>query len=325
MHKGIAALQFALISAAFGQDVPRVYHFNTLQGAPVYQEVATAIRTIGDMHQVTVDPTAGSLIASGTADQMALFDWLLPQLDQSPGGAAPPAYQMAGNTGVVRIFRMEHAASPREMQEIVNVLRTTGDIARVLPLNASRSVVARGSADQITLAAWLVSQLDVAGPDPGARIQASQLPGVADSEVRVIHLAHTTSPSGMIELVNSIRTIADINRVFPYNTAAVIVVRGEPQMVAVAEWLVGQLDQPANQQGPSPHEQEVKARYDPVARVFYLSHAQSSTAIQELTNTLRATVKLQRIFPCVQAGAVSVRGTAEQVSQAEKLIAGLDR
>jgi hypothetical protein len=32
-------------------------------------------------------------------------------------------------------------------QEIVNVLRTTGDIARVLPLNASRSVVARGSAD----------------------------------------------------------------------------------------------------------------------------------------------------------------------------------
>jgi type II secretory pathway component GspD/PulD (secretin) len=325
MRNAIAALLFGLTFAALAQEVPRVYHFNTIQGAPAYQEVANTVRTIGDIREVTVDPTAGSMVVSGTADRMALVDWLLPQLDQAAGGAGSPEYQMPGNTGIVRIFRIVHAGSPRELQEIVNVMRTTADMARLLPVNSSGSVVARGTADQITLAAWLVSQLDVAGPDPVARIQASQLPGVPESEVRVIHLAHTTSPSALAELVNTIRTIADINRVFRNNTAAALVVRGEPQTVAVAEWLAGQLDQPANQQGPSPHEQAVKGRTDSVARVFYLSHTQSLGGLQVLANTLRTNVKIQRIFACTQVSAVSLRGTAEQVSEAEKLIAQLDR
>jgi type II secretory pathway component GspD/PulD (secretin) len=325
MRNGVAVLLFPLTLAAFGPDVPRVYHFNTVQGAPAYQEVANTVHTIGDVRDVTVDPTAGNLVVSGTADQLALIDWLLPQLDQSPGGATSPAYQMTGNGGVVRVFRMAHAGSPRELQEIVNVIRTVADMARILPVNSSGSVIARGTADQITLAAWLVSQLDVSGPDPAARIQASQLPGVPEAEIRVIHLAHTTSTSGLLELVNTIRTIAEINRVFPNNTAAALVIRGEPQTVAVAEWLVGQLDQTANQQGPSPHEQAVKGRTDSVARVFYLTHAQSPAAMLLVANTLRADLKVQRIFPCLQVRALSIRGSAEQLSEAEKLIAELDR
>jgi len=36
MRNGVAVLLFPLTLAAFGPDAPRVYHFNTVQGAPAW-------------------------------------------------------------------------------------------------------------------------------------------------------------------------------------------------------------------------------------------------------------------------------------------------
>ncbi|HWC98579.1 MAG TPA: secretin N-terminal domain-containing protein [Candidatus Sulfopaludibacter sp.] len=321
MRNGIAALIFTLLNgAAFGQDVSRVYRFTAVQNAQGYQEAANGVRAIGGVEKVTVDPTGGILTASGSVEQMALVDWLLPQVDQPASGGiiATGSYQMSGDAGMVRVFHLTRATSPREMQEVVNVLRTSADIARITPLSVSRAVVARGTADQIALTEWLVAQLDVSGPDASAKTQSNRF---RDEEVRVFHLAHTASPQAIQELVNSIRTIADLNRVFPCNTAAAVVLRGPAPYVEVAEWLVGQLDVAGDQPAPGPHEQEVKAPYDPVARVFYLHHAQAQT----LVRALRTTVSVRRIFPCAQAKALAMRGTADQMAQAEKLIAQLDQ
>lgn len=173
---------------------------------------------------------------------MALTDWLFPELDQPAGGPAPAnhTYTMTGRDGVVRVFHLTHAAKPAQVQEIINVVRTALDINRLFPVVGPGLLVVRGTADQVALAEWQVSQLDVSKPTPGAPEQARQLPGVRDPEIRLVHLAHPDSP------------------------------------------VVGQLDQPAGQQGPAPHQQPLSE-----AHVFYLTHAGTRPRCREFIRARR--------------------------------------
>jgi len=324
-----AVLAFFAVSA-WAQDVPRVYHFANTQSPAGFQEVVNVFRAVADLRTVSVDAAGATLSAQGTADQMALTDWLFPELDQ-PAGAPAPAnhtYTMTGQDGVVRVFHFAQARTPAQVQQIINVVRTTLDINRLYPVMGPGLLVVRGTADQVSLAEWLVSQLDVAKPTPGAPEQARQLPGVRDPEIRLVHLAHTATPVALQELTNILRTITDANRVFPVQVVNVLVFRSTADQVALADWLVSQLDQPAGQQGPAPHQQELAAawaRSDSEARVFYLTHDRNAQGLQDLVNAVRQTAKTPRIYPCAQAQAVAFRGSAGQVAQAAGLIAELDK
>jgi type II secretory pathway component GspD/PulD (secretin) len=330
MRKGCIAVVALFTISAWAQDVARVYHFANTQSPAGFQEVVNVFRTVGDLRTVSVDTANATLAAQGTADQMALTDWLFPELDQAAGEPAPAnhTYTMTGTDGVVRVFHFAHATQPAQVQAIINVVRTALDINRVFPVMGPGLLVVRGTADQAALADWLVSQLDVSKPTPNAAVEARQFPGVRDPEIRVVHLAHTDSPVGLQELTNTVRAIADMNRVFPVNAAGVVVLRSTADQVALGEWLIGQLDQPAGQQGPAPHQQQLAAawaRSDSEARVFYLTHADTAQAMMDIANAVRKTAKVPRIFTCAQAKAMAVRGTASQMAQAASVIAELDK
>src|SRR5581483_2277494 len=49
------------------------------------------------------------------------------------------------------------------------------------------------------------------------------------------------------EIVNVVRTAADINRVFPYNSQFALVVRGEADRVELASKLIHDLDKPRSE------------------------------------------------------------------------------
>ena len=324
----IAALLFFALSAQ-AQDVSRVYHFANTQSPAGFQEVVNVFRTVGDLRTVSVDTSNATLAAQGTADQMALTDWLFPELDR-PAGPAPSndTYTMTGRDPVVRVFHLAQARTPAQVQQIINVVRTALDINRLFPVMGPGLLVVRGTADQVALAEWLVSQLDASKPTPGAPEQARQLPGVRDPEIRLVHLAHTDSPVALQELTNILRTITDMNRVFPVQVVDVLVFRSSSDQVALADWLVGQLDQPSGKQGPAPHQQQLAAawaRTDSEAQVFYLTHAGTPQALLDIANAVRTTAKTPRIYPCAQAKAVAVRGSASQMEQAASLIAELDK
>ncbi len=107
-----------------------------------------------------------------------------------------------------------------------------------------------------------------------------------------------------------------------------LVFRSTADQVGLADWLLGQLDQPAGQQGPAPHQQQLAAawaRSDSEARVFYLTHAGTGQGLLDIANAIRKTARVPRIFPCAQAKAVAVRGSASQMAQAASLIAELDK
>jgi general secretion pathway protein D len=62
-----------------------------------------------------------------------------------------------------------------------------------------------------------------------------------------------------------------------------------------------------------------------VLKTFYLSNLSQNTEVQEVVNTLRSILEIQKVQPLPSQGAIVVRGTPDQVLLAEKLINDLDR
>ena len=62
-----------------------------------------------------------------------------------------------------------------------------------------------------------------------------------------------------------------------------------------------------------------------VLKTFYLANVSQNTEIQEVVNTLRSILEIQKVQPLPSQGAIVVRGTPDQVLLAEKLINDLDR
>ncbi len=62
-----------------------------------------------------------------------------------------------------------------------------------------------------------------------------------------------------------------------------------------------------------------------VIKTFYLSNLSQPTELQDIVNTLRQILEIQRIQPLPSEGAIVVRGTPDQIALAQKLVSDLDR
>lgn len=237
-----------------GDENPAVvtFHLAHATSSAAMQELATAIRTLGDINRVFPLQPAKMLLVRGTADQAAMAKWLVPLLDMpagiqpAPAGAKPPEFHFSAvKDPVVRVFLLQHTDSPEDVQEVANTIRSVADCNRVLPVNGPRTIVARGTAEQMNVAAWLVRELDRA-PAPEPAVSAGKVPyGYrGDSEARVFHLAHVQTAAAMQELLNAIRSTADISRAMMCAGPRALALRGTPEQMALAEKLVADLDKP---------------------------------------------------------------------------------
>jgi general secretion pathway protein D len=62
-----------------------------------------------------------------------------------------------------------------------------------------------------------------------------------------------------------------------------------------------------------------------VLKTFYLSNISQQTELQDIVNTLRTILELNRVQQIASQGAIVVRGTPDQVALAEKLIGDIDK
>ncbi|HEY9139560.1 MAG TPA: hypothetical protein VIN93_01630, partial [Bryobacteraceae bacterium] len=123
--------------------------------------MADIVRVVANMN---IAPNAAQDTASlsGTADQVALAEWLLNQLDRPAPSSHEPAaydYQTGKRDSVVRVFRLAQIETTRDLQEIDTAIRTMAAV-RVVISNAQRALVMRGTADSTAVAEWLVNELD---------------------------------------------------------------------------------------------------------------------------------------------------------------------
>ena len=322
-------MRYAMIalaaSLAFGQT-SKVFQLTQHENPGDLQEIATMLRATADIRQISIDDTIRTLTVDGTDAQIAMADWLVRQIDVPASGPFSRVYEYrppAGGDDVARVFYASQAPTPQALQEIAVVLRSVADIRRISVYNALRALAVRGTNQQVLLAAWLMDQLNQAAGVAAPQPHEYQLSG--GDVARVFELTNPQTPQQFQEIVTLIRTIGDVQRLFVYYPRRAVALRATAERVALAAWLVSELDKPANQPGAAdrglPHEYRQLSGPNNLVRIFYPAGAQSEEDLQKMATEVRETAQVPRVFVYHPLGALAVRGTVGQVAAAEKVIA----
>jgi hypothetical protein len=328
----IAALIGFAVFAQGPQEQDRVFRFAHTETAAALQEIATVIRSTGDIRQLTVDPAQRTLSLRGTAVQIALVEWLFHRMDQPANrhasatqaqGSVTHEYRLPdGGDDIVRVFYLTHAATPQETQEIATILRSTADVRRVFLYNGLRALILRSAAAQMAMAEWLVNELDQPR-DRQTESKHEYRPG-GDDVLRVFYLKAVSTPQDLQEVATILRSTADIRRVFTLNASRAVTLRGTVAQVAMAEWLIKELERAENRAAPnqgvtSPRTYRAQGGDDDVVSVFFLSSTETPQSLQQIAMRIRTSAEIRRIFSYNSARALTLRGTAQQIAHAERL------
>lgn len=222
-----------------------------------------------------------------------------------------------------QVFRLGQNENKRDLEEIATMLRATGNIQQVSIDGIDRTVTVAGTAGQIAMADWLVHQLDLPANGPFSGVHEYRPPGASDDVVRVFYVSHASTPQELQEIVTTLRSVADIPRLFVYNALKAVAARGTGQQMSLAAWMVDELNQPANVAAPLPHEYKLPG--DDVAQVFELVYPEMPQQLQEIVTLIRSVGDIQRLFVYNKRRAVVLRATAERMALAAWLVSELDK
>jgi hypothetical protein len=317
------AIAFAVTSLfasiAFGQtpaeqSVDRTFYFTQAKTAQEFQETAVAIRGITNIRDAVLDPTKMSLALRGTADQIALAQWLYNELDQTTSTTSREYRVPSNSDDIVRVFYLTKVQSPQELVEASTLVRSIANIRQAFIDMARRAVVIRATSSEVALSDWLFAELDK--PSLG-QYQASDGRN-GENVVRVFYLKHAATEQDFMEAVTLTRSIANLRQVFTYTSQRSVAMRGTAGQLALAEWLINQIDKPAKEQTAAV-EYNVPESRDDVVRVFYVTRAGSPQDLMTIAKRIQTEANVPRPFVYGAPKAIAVRGTSEQVALAEQL------
>lgn len=312
---------FALV--AWGQTSDKVFYFAHVETPEALQEVAIVVRAVGDLRDVSLDVAKRSLTVKGTAEQIALAGWLTADMDNP--GSAPSKRDYPFNdpkAPLAQVVYLSRVDNPQDLQEIVNAIRSITDIQRCFPVNQQKAIVIRGLPEQVKAADWLLGVLDqpagaqtAGGATPEYRLTETDWNARGGLVVRVAALAHLDTPLAIQEVTNVTRGMTDIQRIFPLVSRRVLVMRGTEDQMALADWLLKQFDGPA---GQGTHEFRVGGAGSQIALVAYVNAG--TQRLLDTMSEIRTETKMSRVFPFTTQRALTMRGTADQLAQAQQVI-----
>jgi hypothetical protein len=326
MRAILFALSITLFIAAAQAQQDQLLHFGYTENSQQMDEIASVIRAISDMKEVTVNPTQRVIEVRGTPEQVSLAAWVFSELDQGQNSQRPTTQNDAvtqykipgGGDNTVRIFYLPYTKTVQEFQEVVTLVKAITGTGRVFTFNGTRAVALRGTADQSTAAEWFFTQLG----KPAVPSVAPQfrMPGSSDEMLEIVHAPNTPSVKEFQEVAIAIRGIADFKRLFTYNAPRSIAVRGSAEQLALAEWLAAQLDPNASAATASkPY--EFPDLSENAVQVFYLPASTTSEQFRETVVSVRNATGIRKAFTYDEIRALVVRGTPQQIAQAGQLIA----
>jgi hypothetical protein len=230
-----------------------------------------------------------------------------------------------------KVFYFAHLDTPQAMQEVANMVRGVSGIRDVLPDAAKHSLTVKGTADQIAAAAWLTAEMDKPGGATGTRDFPFNDPKAP--LLQVAYLSHVDSPQQWQEIVNTTRSILDVQRCFPMSQQKAIVMGGPAGQLKAADWLLSVLDRPAGVQPASaaPPDYRLPAEdwsysrgAELVVRVVFLTNIDTAQALQEVTNATRSMADMMRLYPVFSRRALAMRGNDDQMALADWLLKQFD-
>lgn len=230
------------ISPGGVDNMVRIYYPAHVESPQQLQELVNVARATTDVARVAVLNSANAMVVAGQQTRVALSDWIVKNLDLAAGQAQPTALApvVFAPGDVAQVYYLHSSQNPQQTQEIVNIVRSLGQINRVVVFNVLKAIVVRASTAQAAAAEWIVSQLDKPSPPAAAGEVSYLMPGAADGALRVFFLPNISSPQGLQQLVIQIRGAATIQRIVTCNAVKAIAMRGDAGQIAIAEQLVQQ-------------------------------------------------------------------------------------
>jgi type II secretory pathway component GspD/PulD (secretin) len=232
----------------------------------------------------------------------------------------------AQTTGVDGTFHFTSPQTPQSLQEAATILRTVADIPQLSVDSSLSTLTFHGPADKVAFAQWMLGELD----RPGGETALHEYPMANGEVARVNFLTNVQTAQGMQEVLTVLRTVADLAKAFNFSSRQAIVMRGSEGTVAFSEWILDQLNLPA-QHKPDAAPREYTITDNPIprsgslARVNYLTNVSTPRGMQEILSTLRIVGEIQKIFTYTNQRALVLRGNDSDIARAEWLIQNLDQ
>lgn len=319
MGRFVIAVCFA--SLALGEDADRVFKLMNATTVLSQQEIATTLRSVARIQQLSLARAVPSLTVNGTADQIALAEWLIPRLDVAGGSNhEPQEYWVAGNSDdVLVVYGLANTTTLPGIQEICTALRTVGQIEKIYTVTPPKVITLRGTASEIALASFLLAELDhKAQPRQSATVREFKPVTGTEATTVVYGLAHTEEPASIQEIATTLRAVLEIQKIMPVFAPRLIAIHCSPAQVQMAEWLVPLLDR--EKPTSSGNEAHMPGGNDDVVHVFYLPPATSSDRINGLLKEMHNTVHIFKVFVRTEPPALVLRGKADQIAMAARII-----
>jgi len=329
----LAIVSLALpVLAQNGAEQDRTYYFTNPVSDAALSAAATAIRTVADIQRIDLDRPHSAVVMRATVDKLTSAEWMLQMLDRPAGSNTPtygaaPEFRMPGKEDeAIRIFRFPDTATVPDMTAMVTSMRTIADVQRLFPYEAQKAIVARGPLDRVAAVEWLFHQLVPAPGTTVADVSADYslpfLPRFPDNRIKIFRLHASATTADLTAMVTAIRTVADLQRLFPYEAQTAIIAAGEPENIRAAEWLIHDTQQPKPAEGA--HQLQAAALSpqtgDSLVRIFYLPQAKNTGDLTPIVTRLRTEAGIQRLFPLASPQAIILRCRPDQMKLAEEIV-----
>ena len=146
---------------------------------------------------------------------------------------------------------------------------------------------------------------------------------LAFAEVRTVNLVNPVDALGSREILTLLKTVADVPGASM--DAGRVTIEGSVEQVARAEWLVHQIDRPADWQ-PSQQERENPAtrEYQGQIRLYYLANTPTPQGMQETLTILRTVLDTQRLFNYSRLHAIVLNAPKVQLEGVEWVLRQID-
>lgn len=220
--------------------------------------------------------------------------------------------------GTERTLPIRNAGSTQAQQELATVVRSILELPGVSVDTESHQITAAGSDPQITAAEWVLSEIDRPSVASGAKPWASAVyrgAAIPGEVLRVFYVHGGTPVPQLQETATVIRSLVELRRLFTYNQAGAIVVRGTPEQLEAAEWVWRTLES----NPPFAATEEFRAKFpdgQSVLRAYRFPADWTVQSLQEAATMIRSIVEIRRMYTYNPSRTVVVRSDEDAVAAA---------
>ncbi len=213
------------------------------------------------------------------------------------------------------------------------MVRALTEIQNVAFDAAQRTMTVAWNADQLALITWLFTELDRPASRPQSlQVRDSTFNDPRTPAVKIFYPANVATAQQVQEVINGVRSIAEVQRCMALNGPGAIVIRAGAEEAALAEWIVAELDRSMSGKRPTgkreynyPDTFLPPERRATAVRIYYPATVSTPVDIQELVNGIRSVADAQRVVGFMATGSIVLRTTPGQAELADWLVKELDQ